>query len=448
MRKALAAAAVVAAFAPFAAQATDGYFSHGYGMKGKGRAGASTAMSDDAFGGANNPASMVWAGDRLDVGVDLFMPKRSASRSGSSPFLNIDGSASSGSDEFLIPEFGYNKMLNPGMSLGVTVYGNGGMNTSYPGDQIPAASACAGFNPSAGPYNLLCGNGRLGVDLMQLIVAPTAAMKIGERNSLGISPLLGWQRFKADGLQGFQGFTPNPATFATDNHLTNRGYDTSTGLGVRFGWMGKVSDSLSFGAAYATKMKMGKFDKYRDLFANQGEFDIPANWNVGVAFHATPAVTLSADYQRINYGGVASVGNPSTNVGNSVALTGFTMGSLGCATCRGFGWQNVSVIKVGVEYAYNSALTLRAGYNHSDNPIQARDVTFNILAPGVVQDHVTAGLTYAFSKSSELTFAYMHAFKKSVTGSSLYNNFAPLPAGTETISLSENSLGVAWGWKY
>lgn len=42
-------------------------------------------------------------------------------------------------------------MLNPDLSLGITVYGNGGMNTDYPGGQIPAASACAGFNPRPGP---------------------------------------------------------------------------------------------------------------------------------------------------------------------------------------------------------------------------------------------------------------------------------------------------------
>jgi len=46
------------------AYATNGYFSHGYGMKAKGMAGASTALHDDAFGGANNPAAMVFAGNR------------------------------------------------------------------------------------------------------------------------------------------------------------------------------------------------------------------------------------------------------------------------------------------------------------------------------------------------------------------------------------------------
>jgi long-chain fatty acid transport protein len=75
----------------------------------------------------------------------------------------MDGTANSDSQNFLIPEFGYNRLINPYLSLGVTVYGNGGMNTNYPGGQIPAGSACAGFNPTPGPYNLLCSNGRLGI---------------------------------------------------------------------------------------------------------------------------------------------------------------------------------------------------------------------------------------------------------------------------------------------
>ena len=47
------------------------------------------------------------------------------------------------------------------------------MNTDYPGGQIPAQSACGQFRQGqGGPYNLLCGNGNLGVDLLQLMIAP------------------------------------------------------------------------------------------------------------------------------------------------------------------------------------------------------------------------------------------------------------------------------------
>jgi len=106
------------------------------------------------------------------------------------------------------------------------------------------------------------------------------------------------------------------------------------------------------------------------------------------------------------------------------------------------------VWKLGVEYRHNDKLTLRGGYNHSDNPIKAADVTINILAPGVVQDHVTLGLTYTFQGGGELTAAYMHAFQNSVTGSSFFrNNPGGLSAGNETIQMYENSLGIAYGWK-
>lgn len=455
----LIALAVSAALASFAAHATDGYFSHGYGMKSKGRGGASTAMTGDAFGGAVNPAGMAWAGDRLDIGVDWFSPKREASRSGSTGNMTgMDGTAKSGSNNFLIPEFAYNKMLNPNLALGVTVYGNGGMNTNYPGGQIAAsalnscgAPAPNGFNPggaAAGPFNLLCGSGRLGIDMMQLIVAPTLAMKTASNHSFGVSPLFGYQRFKVEGLDGFNGFTPNPAGWPGNNALTNRGYDSSTGWGVRLGWLGKVSENVNLGAAYSTRMRMKRFDKYQDLFAQRGDFDIPENYNVGIAVKATPRFTIAADYQRINYGSIRSVGNPSTNPGNAVAGTGFTTGSLGCDNCRGFGWSDVNVVKIGVEYAYSSTLTLRGGINITDNPIQSRDVTFNIIAPGVVKNHVTAGFTYDMGGGSEVTVAYMHAFSNSVTGRSLYSNFIAGATATETIKMSQNSLGVAYGLKF
>ena len=97
-------AALCAAAAP--ALATNGYFAHGYGMKAKGMGGASTALADDAFGGATNPANMVWVGSRIDVGANVFMPERDAERSGAGiPSLN--GKVESGARRFLLPEFGY-----------------------------------------------------------------------------------------------------------------------------------------------------------------------------------------------------------------------------------------------------------------------------------------------------------------------------------------------------
>jgi long-chain fatty acid transport protein len=435
-RAALAALAATGWSLATPSNATDGYFQHGYGLIGKGMGGASTAVAADTFGGATNPAKMVFVGDRLDLGVDLFMPQRSASRTGSA--AGLDGTADSDSTLFFIPELGYNKLIRSDLALGVSVYGNGGMNTDYPGGQLPAASACAGFNPSAGPYNLLCGNGRLGVDLTQLVVAPTLSYKLSDHHAIGIAPLIGVQQFSIEGAQAFAGFSNSPAD------VSNRGRDTSYGFGVRVGWFGQITEALSLGAAYSTKVYMTEFDKYKGLFADEGDFDMPENFNVGLAFRITPKLLVAADYQRINYSGVKAVGNPSSNLlacagGNAAACLGGSNGA-------GFGWADVNVWKLGVQYQMNDRLALRGGYNHSDNPIEAKDVTINILAPGVVQDHVTLGLSYAVGKSGELTVSYMHAFENSVTGASFFNNFG-VPAGSETIKMQQDAIGVAYAWK-
>ena len=143
---------------------------------------------------------------------------------------------------------------------------------------------------------------------MQLIIAPTLAYKFTPNHAFGISPLIGIQSFAAEGLQAFAGFSTSP------NDVTNKGHDTSYGYGVRIGWFGQLSDTVSVGAAYSTKIYMQKFDKYKGLFAEQGGFDMPENYSVGIAFKATPKLTVLADYRRINYNDVPSVGNPSASI--------------------------------------------------------------------------------------------------------------------------------------
>ena len=442
-------AAVAAMAVPALAYATDGYFPHGYGMKAKGMGGSSIAVTGDAFGGANNPATMAYAGNQFAIGADLFSPWRKAERTGGAAF-GLDGSADSDSNYFGVPEIAYNTMIRPDLSLGITIYGHGGMNTDYPGDQLPSPGACGpatgpgtGFNPAPGPYNLLCGNGRLGVDLSQLVVAPTLAWRILPDHSIGIAPLFAYQRFKAEGLQAFQGLSTSPGD------VTNRGYDSSTGWGVRVGYYGQLTPQIAIGATYASKISTGNFDKYKGLFAENGGFDIPSNWGLGVALRPTPQWLLALDYVRIYYSDTKSVHNP----GNLIVQCAFQIDPttcLGGSNGAGFGWQDVDVWKLGAQYELNPQWTLRAGYNHSDNPIRSSDVTFNILAPGVMKDHATLGATWKWNPQNELTGAFMYAFTNDVQGPSLFNSFFPPGAANmqEKIQMYEWSLGVQWAYRF
>lgn len=433
-RTLLATACAAALSIPFAAQATNGYFAHGYGIKAKGMGGAGVALPQDALAAATNPAGMVLVGNRVDFGIEWFRPDRSAYTAwpaGTEQWYD-------GNDQqnFFIPEFGYNQMVNDKMSYGVSVFGNGGMNSSYTAGIFSGGSAAG-----------------TGVDLAQLFIAPTFSMKIDDKNAVGVSLNLAYQRFKATGLSSFCGFTPggNPmagGTGCADGNagLTEQDYDTSTGIGVRIGWIGKLSDELSVGATYQSKTRMSAFDKYNQLFAEGGDFDIPANFALGLSYKATPEMTVAMDVERIQYSDVKSISNPNTGFTDPTAPAG-TGAALGDSAGPGFGWDDMTIIKLGVSYQYNKDLLLRAGWNHGGQPIPSNETLFNVIAPAVVEDHLTLGATWTLANGAELSGYYMHAFEETLNGSapgaaSMQN------AGHSNLKMSQDAVGVAYGWKF
>jgi len=400
--------------------ATNGYFSHGYGIKSKGMAGVGIAYGQDALAAATNPANMVLVGSRWDVGLDYFRPQRESTLDPAvfGPF----GGTYDGNDteNFFIPEFGYNQMISNNMSLGVSVYGNGGMNTDYGRLNSATAGICAPLCP---PANGLLGTGSAGVDLMQLFIAPTWAMKVNDRNAIGVTLKIAYQRFKAYGLQNFD----NAMMSSSPGNVTNNGYDSAWGYGIGLGWTGQLTPTFSVGVTYQSRTWMQKFDKYKGLFAEQGDFDIPENYGIGFAWQATPQLTIAADGQRINYGDIKSIANRGSNTGQ-----------LGTDNGPGFGWENITAYKLGVSYDLNKQWTLRAGYSWNDEPYAGTETFFNILAPGVIKEHATLGATWRMPNGGELSFAYMHAFKNTVNGTGTgINN-----------TMYEDSFGVAYGMKF
>ena len=398
------------------AMATDGYFAHGYGVKSQGMGGVGIALPQDAIAAATNPAGMGLIGDRFDVGVTWFRPIRESEIVGNGG--GADGTyKANDTKNFIIPEFGYNKVINDQLSLGVSVYANGGMNTDY---------------NRAIPLFDMRGQNKAGIDMAQLFIAPTVAWKINENHTVGASINLAYQRFEAKGLQNFVGSSSSPS------NLTNRGHDHAYGAGLHLGWIGKVNDAVTLGATYQTKTYMTKFDKYKGLFAEQGDFDVPEQYGLGIAVKTTPKLTIAADVQRINYSDVDSVGNSISNM--------FAGNLLGSNNGAGFAWRDVTAYKLGASYAWDETLTLRAGYNHSSQPIRKSETMFNMLAPGVVQDHLTLGATWTLPNKSELSFAYMHAFEKKVRGeNSIPGTYG---GGDANLKMHEDSLGIAYGWNF
>jgi long-chain fatty acid transport protein len=396
--------------------ATDGYFSTGFGIRQQGRGGAGIASPEDSLAAATNPAGMALVGTRFDFGATLFRPIRSGTIAGNRlppGFPDVNGDYDAGRKaNFLIPELGYNHPLRRGVSLGISVYGNGGMNTSY-ARAIP-----------------LLGTTPAGVDLQQLFVAPTIAFRAGSRNAFGVSLNLAWQRFKAEGLENFA----SPEVSIAPANVTNLGYSSSVGAGVRVGWIGRVNRVVSLGATYQSRTQMQKLKKYRGLFAGEGSFDIPANFAGGIALSPHPRLTVQLDAERILYGQLESIANP----GSVQALLGSEHGP-------GFGWRDVTAEKAGIDYRLASNLIVRAGYNHSGVGFAETETFFNLLAPATVTNHVAFGATWRLGSGREISFAYQHAFENTVNGASSIPPWAG--GGNANLRMYQDLVGLSFGWE-
>jgi len=400
-----------------AAQATNGYFTHGYGTTSKGLAGAGVAFVQDTLVAGTNPAGLAFLGKRYDIGVSVFSPTRSYTVEGNpsgfpGTFGLAPGKVESDSNSFYIPQFGANWKLNESNYIGLVAYGHGGMNTDYPTNTFWAESPT-------------------GVNLEQLFVGVPWAFKYNEQHAFSIMPIFVYQTFEAQGVSSFAPFSADPG------NLSNNGASTSTGYGAKLGYLGQWWEKFSFGISYQTEMKMGEFDDYAGLFAEQGGFNIPSTWTFGFAVKPTTHLAFLMDIQRINYSEIKAINNP--------LLPNLQTARLGDDGGAGFGWQDMDIVKFGLQYDMTSWIW-RVGLSLASQPIPGSEVLFNILAPGVMEEHLTFGFTKTIGDHMGFDFALMYAPEVEVSGP----NPLEFP-GAQQITLAmdqwEISLNYAWGIK-
>lgn len=399
-------------------EATNGYFRHGYGTKNKAMAGVGVAFPLSTIIPATNPAGMTFLGNRYDISIAIFNPNREYTITGNpsgfpGTFPLTPGTIESDSKFFVIPAFGANWMLSANDAVGISLFGNGGMNTDY---------GTKTFN-----HPMLTVSQPTGVDLMQLFAGLTYARKIHPLHSIGLTGLFCYQRFRAQGLQAFSGFSRSPENLSDNDHAG------STGFGVRIGYMGNILPVLAIGASYQSKMFMTELEEYAGLFAEQGGFSVPSNFTVGFAFDISPTVTAAFDLQQIFYSDIKSVNNPMNPANFQTGIL------LGDDKGSGFGWEDMTVYKLGAQWKASKDMSFRAGYSFSAQPIPESEVMFNILAPGVIEQHITFGLSKQLGRR-EINIAVMHAFSNEVSG---YN---PMEApGQQTIALKMNQWELDFG---
>lgn len=443
---------------PPAANATNGYFLIGFGAKSRGMGGVGVAYGQDGLAAASNPAAMAdveFDTMRIDVGADLFNPPRSVYHSTDTLGTQGPTDEQSANNIYLIPNMGGVYRFNRKLIVGMAAIG-AGLGTRYD-QEVPGNPTCVNGNTSGGTdsyfFNFNCNadSKEVGVMLMQMQMLPSVAYKLNKQHTLGGSLAIAVQTFRAFGLGAFEdlGFA------ASTSNVSGEGNDWSYGAGVRLGGLHKLDKKGVFtvGWNWASRVYMTKFDKYRNLFAEQGDFDIPMHYAVGVAYRPNDKLTIAADVQQIQFHTIASVANKGPV--DPVDLNPRCPGDDGLDSARcnlggddgmGFGWENQTVYKLGVNYDYDSNWSFRGGVNYGKSPIPDDQVLFNMLAPATVEWHLALGASYRPSPNIEWSFSYVHAFENTITGPTAFTNRAP-GEDNAAISMYQNAIGASFSYR-
>jgi len=453
-RRLLACAAVLTLSAPSGGvEATTGYFQIGHGPASTAMGGASISFFRGPLSAVVNPASLLHVKPGVEVALMGFLPRRGATLDTSGLF-GEEVSVKSESPFFIAPNLAASWSLTERLAVGVGLYSSGGMNTEYRANLYHQAFSkpISLFSAAAAGVAGVTANGEvhvfvresllsaphtrtLGVNLEQAVITPSLAYKVSDELSVGVSALVGVQRFSAQGLGDFVSFSKEPLA------LTDNGAELSMGLGGRLGLSYSPLSWLRLGAVASSKVYMSDFERYQGLFADEGDFDIPAHLGLGLALRPLQMLHISADVTRILYEGVTSISNPGPT--GDQLLTGFNQNlmngfqaaiegvnvpvnqgaqhPLGAGNGYGFGWESIWVMKVGASLQISPTLELMLGYAYGQDPIASSEALFNMIAPAVVQHHYTGGASYSLSAHHQLTVSYQYVLNGEVLIPELLN---------------------------
>ena len=165
-----------------------------------------------------------------------------------------------------------------------------------------------------------------------------------------------------------------------------------------------------------------------------------------MSFKAADDLTVNVDYERIGYDEIDSVSNPIMNLltGCYTAnpqVTPATDGCLGGPNGAGFGWDAMTVYKLGLAWNADDKNTWRFGYSYGDQPIPTSEMLFNIMAPGVMEQHFTIGWTSERASGNVMSLALMYAPSKKVAGTSTFDP-------TQTIELEMSQIDLEFAYRF
>lgn len=423
--------AVSAAWAlPPPAAATNGMYLVGYGAETTGRAGANLAVSDRTLALNTNPAGIAQLqGRHYSVNLSLLMPELESGNA-------VNGSVQAEDRWFPLPAVAYIRSRHGSpWAWGWGFVGQGGMGATFENTNTFFGTRDETFT-----------------EVRFATFTPTVAYAINEDMSLGASLNLGY----ADASFRFYPHTsffnvedPQNSFFGVDMKRAG-----GAQLSLRLGWLWRVNPDFSVAAMYQSETE-STFDN-GDMVVNFGAhpqlgrkvhydaemngFNFASQAGLGLAWRPAPSWVIALDVKRYFWDSAIDTievraKNPDVQGAPAEIVLPFV-----------FDWQDQWVVALGADYRLTQRLTLRAGYNHGEDPVP--DATLTPLFPATTERHASLGFAW-LSGNRTYEMAVERAFPKDQTNFNTDPRVNPFgPGAWVDHDQWTVSAGVSWAMDF
>lgn len=244
------------------------------------------------------------------------------------------------------------------------------------------------------------------VGLQRNVATPSVSFGVGDNTRVALSAVLAYQRFASLGM-GMTDWNANqrPISWASR--------ESSFGTGMRLDTMQRISQRLSVSAGYQSRVNMDAFNSYRGVYADAGDFDIPAQSSFSLNYALLPSLSVDLGVDRMDYSEV----KPFTSNGLPLRL----LALLGDGLSPNFAWQDLTVYSAGWSWRNSILGELRFRYTTRQQPLPSSRMLAQALEDDISRYSMSMGWSRPTSRQSRIAVLANYASAPYMMGMPSYS---------------------------
>jgi hypothetical protein len=254
------------------------------------------------------------------------------------------------------------------------------------------STAPSGLTPESAPVGRLLAGERSAIQ--SEFIGSTFGHDFAGRARLELSAVVAHQRYASPGL--------GTTTWLGEQDYSGGGtQEFSSGHGVRLNYARALGAEWAWNVSVQSRLDMDAFESYRGIYAEAGDFDLPARLRTGLQWNATSDVTLGFGIERVFYSEIPAF--------TSAALPTRFLSLLGDGNSPEFAWRDLTV------YSIEGALSDRTGaqwslrYSTRQQPSPTSRLLERAMQSEFTDTNIALGYRRGFGPLGQLALAASYA---------------------------------------